>query len=149
VQRPQTNGICERFHATVRNECYRVAFGKKCYASLAELQADLDAWLGIYTEQRPHQGRWCYGKTPMQTFLDSVPLAKETMLATGAGAEDTNVYPTPGTGRSRVRSGTDSYTSHERRAELTAPHTRRSRNPSGANCHQTATVAARLVTPRR
>ncbi len=25
--------------------------------------------------------RWCYGKTPMQTFLDSVPLAKEKMLA--------------------------------------------------------------------
>jgi hypothetical protein len=27
------------------------------------------------------QGRWCYGKTPMQTFLDSVPLAKDKMLA--------------------------------------------------------------------
>jgi len=29
---------------------------------------------------RPHQGRWCYGKTPMQTFLDSVALAKEKLL---------------------------------------------------------------------
>ncbi len=81
VKSPQTNGICERFHKTVLNEFYRVAFRKKLYGSLAELQADLDAWLVVYNEQRTHQGRWCYGKTPMQTFLDSVPLAKEKMLA--------------------------------------------------------------------
>jgi hypothetical protein len=31
-------------------------------------------------EQRPHQGRWCYGKTPMQTFLDTVPVAKDKLL---------------------------------------------------------------------
>jgi hypothetical protein len=31
-------------------------------------------------EVRPHQGRWCYGKTPMQTFLASVPLAQEKLL---------------------------------------------------------------------
>jgi len=24
-----------------------------------------------YNEARTHQGRWCFGKTPMQTFLDS------------------------------------------------------------------------------
>ena len=47
---------------------------------LEELQADLDGWLREYNEARPHQGRWCYGKTPMQTFLDSVPLAKEKLL---------------------------------------------------------------------
>ncbi len=58
-----------------------MAFRKKPSTSLAELQADLDAWLTVYNEQRTHQGRWCYGKTPMQTVLDSVPLAKEKMLA--------------------------------------------------------------------
>src|ERR671927_1054396 len=42
VKSPQTNGICERFHKTVLNEFYRVAFRKKLYASLDELQADLD-----------------------------------------------------------------------------------------------------------
>jgi hypothetical protein len=77
---PQTNGICERFHKTVLNDFYRVAFRKKLYQTLEELQADLDAWLREYNEVRPHQGR-CYGKTPMQTFLDSVPLAKEKLLA--------------------------------------------------------------------
>lgn len=78
---PQTNGIVERFHKTVLNEFYRVTFRKKIYGSLAELQADLDAWIRSYNEERPHQGRWCFGKTPMQTFLDAIPLAQEKMIA--------------------------------------------------------------------
>ena len=35
----------------------------------------------LYNEVRPHQGRWCYGKTPMQTFVDSVALAREKILS--------------------------------------------------------------------
>jgi hypothetical protein len=81
VKSPQTNGIVERFHRTVLNEFYRVAFRRKLYSGLEQLQADLDRWLKQYNELRPHQGRWCYGKTPLQTFVDSVPLAKEKMLA--------------------------------------------------------------------
>jgi len=81
VKSPQTNGICERFHKTVLNEFYRVAFRKKIYKTLDELQADLNTWLKLYNEDRPHQGRWCYGNTPMQTFIDSIPLAKEKMIA--------------------------------------------------------------------
>ena len=78
---PQTNGICERFHKTALNEFYRVAFRKKVYRSIDELQADLDAWIREYNEARPHQGRWCFGKTPMQTFLDAMPMTKEKMIA--------------------------------------------------------------------
>jgi transposase InsO family protein len=78
---PQTNGICERFHRTVLDEFYRVALRKKVYRSTGELQIDLDAWLLEYNLLRPHQGRWCYGKTPMQTFLDAIPLAKEKLMA--------------------------------------------------------------------
>jgi len=81
VKSPQTKGICERFHKTLLNEFYRVAFRKKIYSTLDVLQADLDRWLKLYNEQRPHQGRWCYGKTPTQTFIDSIPLAKEKMIA--------------------------------------------------------------------
>ena len=77
---PQTNGICERFHRTVLDEFYRIAFRKKVYRGIEDLQADLDAWVASYNETRPHQGRWCFGKTPMQTFLDTVPLAREKML---------------------------------------------------------------------
>ena len=43
--------------------------------------ADLDAWLAQFNSARPHQGRWCFGKTPMQTFLDAMPIAKEKMIA--------------------------------------------------------------------
>jgi transposase InsO family protein len=39
---PQTNGICERFHKTMLEEFYRVAFRKKLYRSIEQLQADLD-----------------------------------------------------------------------------------------------------------
>ena len=81
IKSPQTNGICERFHRTVLDEFYRVAFRKKLYRSVEELQRDLDQWLQQYNNERPHQGRWCYGKTPMQTFVDSVPLAKEKIIA--------------------------------------------------------------------
>src|SRR6266567_4737555 len=78
---PQTNGICERFHRTVLDEFYRVAFRKKIYTAIDELQSDLDAWIAQYNERRPHQGRWCFGKTPMQTLLDATPLAKEKIMA--------------------------------------------------------------------
>ena len=70
---PQTNGIVERFHKTMLDEFYRIAFRKTIYATIDELQADLDAWLIEYNEARPHQGRYCFGKTPMQTFLDAAP----------------------------------------------------------------------------
>ena len=77
---PQTNGICERFHKTILSEFYQIAFRKKIYESIEMLQNDLDEWLREYNELRPHSGKYCYGKTPMQTFLDSLPLAKEKML---------------------------------------------------------------------
>jgi hypothetical protein len=77
---PQTNGICERFHRTMQEEFYSVAFRKKLYRSLEELQADLDVWLGEYNEKREHSGKYCYGKTPWQTFLDSKHLAQAKML---------------------------------------------------------------------
>ena len=34
----------------------------------------------LCTGSRPHSGKYCFGKTPMQTFLDSLPLAKEKTL---------------------------------------------------------------------
>ena len=80
AKRPQSNGICERFHKTTLQEFYQVAFRKKLYNTLDELQQDLDNWIKEYNEQRPHSGKYCFGKTPMQTFLDSIPLAKEKML---------------------------------------------------------------------
>ena len=80
VKHPQSNGICERFHRTIQEEFYAVAFRKKLYDNLELLQKDLDAWMHYYNDERPHSGRYCYGKTPTQTFIESLPLAKQKLL---------------------------------------------------------------------
>lgn len=80
VRSPQSNGICERLHRTIQEEFYAVAFRKKLYESLDQLQGDLDGWMEYYNNERPHSGRYCFGKTPMQTFNDSIELAREKML---------------------------------------------------------------------
>ena len=80
VRHPQTNGICERLHRTMQEEFYAVAFRKKLYASLATLQDDLDHWMDYYNNQRTHSGKYCFGKTPMETFDESVTLARQKML---------------------------------------------------------------------
>ena len=77
---PQTNGICERFHQTIQNEFYASAFRRKLYHHLEELQADVDAWVQSYNEERTHSGKHCFGKTPMQTFIDSMHLAQAKQL---------------------------------------------------------------------
>ena len=53
---PQTNGIVERFHKTVLDEFYRVAFRKRIYGSIAELQGDLDVWVRSYNEEQASPG---------------------------------------------------------------------------------------------
>jgi len=77
---PQTNGICERFHKTIQDEFYAVAFRKKIYHSLEEIQEDVDNWIEEYNTERTHSGKYCFGKTPWQTFLDSKKLADDKML---------------------------------------------------------------------
>jgi transposase InsO family protein len=69
VRHPQTNGICERFHKTILQEFYQVAFRKKIYPSLEALQADLDLWIHHYNTERTHQGKMCCGRTPMATMI--------------------------------------------------------------------------------
>jgi len=80
ARHPQTNGICERFHKTIQQEFYHTAFRKKIYSTLEQLQSDLDAWITQYNVERPHSGKICCGRTPMQTFLDSLDMAKNKML---------------------------------------------------------------------
>jgi len=85
---PQTNGICERFHKTLQDECYSLLFQKKLYQTLEELQFDLDAWLEQYNLERPHSGRYCYGKTPWETFQQSQLLALQKDLGRGGDQPD-------------------------------------------------------------
>lgn len=80
VKSPQTNGICERFHQTIQNEFYANAFRRKLYHCLEELQSDVDDWIRRYNHERTHSGKHCFGKTPMQTLIDSTPLALAKQL---------------------------------------------------------------------
>ena len=80
VKSPQSNGICERFHRTIQDEFYAVAFRKKLYDSLESLQADLDQWISEHNEQRTHTGKYCYGKTPWETFMDTKEIALAKMV---------------------------------------------------------------------
>lgn len=80
ARHPQTNGICERFHKTLQDEFYSTTFRKTLYTSLEQLQTDLDRWIEEYNRERPHSGKYCFGKTPLQTFLDSRQIAWDKIL---------------------------------------------------------------------
>lgn len=58
---PETNGVCERFHRTVKEEVFAVAFWRTFYESVAQLQADLDTYLTFYNR----------GKRQTKTVLTS------------------------------------------------------------------------------
>lgn len=77
VAAPYTNGFCERFHRTVADEFFKIAFRTKLYTSLAELQDDLDTWLEAYNTTRAHQGYRTQGRTPIQAFNDGLVARKE------------------------------------------------------------------------
>ena len=77
---PQTNGICERFHKTILQEFYQVAFRKKIYRSIEQLQSDLDVWIEHYNHERTHQGKMCCGRTPMETFKEGKVVWQEKMM---------------------------------------------------------------------
>jgi hypothetical protein len=74
IRRPQTNGSVERLNQTIQDEFYAVAFRKKLYTTIEDVQADLNEFMLYYNNQRTNQGRYCQGRTPMQTFLDGVDL---------------------------------------------------------------------------
>lgn len=57
ARHPQTNGICEQFHRTVQDEFYAIAFRKKIYTSIEQLQVDLDEWAEHYNRERTHSGK--------------------------------------------------------------------------------------------
>ena len=69
---PETNGFCERFHRTVKEEFYAVAFRKTFYESLEQLQHDLDDYVAFYNRERAHQGYRTQGRTPFQTLSEGV-----------------------------------------------------------------------------
>jgi len=74
--------ICERFHRTIQDEFYAIAFRKKIYTSIEQLQTDLDEWIEQYNRERTHTGKYCFGRTPLQTFRETKHLAQAKQLDT-------------------------------------------------------------------
>ena len=58
---PQTQGKVERYHFTLKKWLRK----KPAVATLAELQGQIDTFVHIYNEERPHTARGC---TPMQAW---------------------------------------------------------------------------------
>ncbi len=77
VARPRTNGFVERFNRTVLDEFFREAFRNKFYATVEELQADLDTWLAYYNNERPHRGYRNMGRRPIETIEAGKKLAPQ------------------------------------------------------------------------
>lgn len=51
VATPRTNGFVERFNRTILDEFFRVAFRKKLYLTVDDLQLDLDKWIKNTTKK--------------------------------------------------------------------------------------------------
>ena len=78
VKRPQSNGTVERFHRTLLDEHFRVEGRRTWFETVDEMQVALDAYLVVYNEKRPHQGRGMRGRTPARAFLDGRPRTTAT-----------------------------------------------------------------------
>jgi len=76
----------------MKNEFYDITFRKKIYIILSELQSDLNLWLKQYNELRPHARKYCYGKTPMQTFKDAKHIAIDKKNDNIMGSSDNSTY---------------------------------------------------------
>jgi transposase InsO family protein len=67
---PNHNSVCERFHGTILQECWRPAFHRRHFRSVRQLQAEADAWLITYHHLRRNHGDYMRGRTP-QEILDT------------------------------------------------------------------------------
>ena len=83
VATPRTNGFVERFNRTVLDEFFREAFHRKFYASVEELQDDLDQWLHYYNHERTHRGYRNMGRRPIETIEEGKAI-KESLTKDAA-----------------------------------------------------------------
>ncbi len=80
ARHPQTNGCVERLNQIIQDEFYKVAFRKRLYKSMDEIQQDLDVYMDRYNNKRTNQGKRCQGRTPRQTFDDGYELYKKYVI---------------------------------------------------------------------
>ena len=65
---PNHNAVCERFHGTVLQECWRPAFHRRRFTSIGQLQNEMDAWLVGYNRRRRNHSDFMRGRTPLQVL---------------------------------------------------------------------------------
>ena len=65
---PNHNAVCERFHQTILQECWRPAFHRRHFNSVRQLQGEADAWLVTYNNRRRNHGDYMRGRTPRQVL---------------------------------------------------------------------------------
>jgi hypothetical protein len=70
VGSPETNGMVERFHRTLTDGSFSLAYRRKHYDSVEARPADLDIFVAFFNASRAHHGYRTQGKTPLQTFAD-------------------------------------------------------------------------------
>ena len=63
---PNHNAVCERFHGTALQECWRPAFHRRRFTSIRQLQAEADAWLARYNTRRRNHSDYMRGHTPLE-----------------------------------------------------------------------------------
>ena len=80
VNRPQSNGIVERFHRTLLDEHFRVEGRRTWFETIGEMQVALDKFLLSYNRKRPHQGRGMNGRTLWQPFKEGLPPPNTTTV---------------------------------------------------------------------
>jgi transposase InsO family protein len=62
---PNHNAVVERFQGTMLDECWRKAFHRRRFNSIAQLQAEADAWLITYNTRRRNHGDYMKGRRPI------------------------------------------------------------------------------------
>jgi len=80
ARHPQTNGCVEKLNQIIQDEFYSVAFRKKLYSSLDQMQVDLDEYMVRYNTCRTNQGKRCKGRTPQETFDAGYELYKKYVI---------------------------------------------------------------------
>lgn len=65
---PNHNAVCERFHGTILQECWRPAFHRRRFSSIRQLQAEADTWLISYHHRRRNHSAYMAGRTPAEVL---------------------------------------------------------------------------------
>jgi transposase InsO family protein len=70
---PNHNAVCERFHGTILQECWRPAFHRRAFTTIGQLRAEANAWLSSYNHRRRNHGAFMRGRTPAQVLATHKP----------------------------------------------------------------------------